>query len=69
MPRKKQYVHLPNGRIRELKCPGVPIKGAKVIPADPKRIAIANRELAKKCAQQRENDAEAVIWTKTHGCC
>ena len=46
--RPKRYIHLPNGKMREL-CPGVLIKGTKVIPADPEKIAKANRKLAKKC--------------------
>ncbi len=67
--RQKRYVHLPSGKIRVL-CPGVPIKGVKgVIPADPERINKMNRELAEKCRKQRENDAEASVWAKTHGCC
>lgn len=40
---------------------GVLIKGAKVIPATQAIIDAANRELRKKCAIQRENDAEAAI--------
>ena len=66
--RLKRYIHLPNGKMREL-CPGVPIKGAKVIPADPERIAQINRGLAEKCRKQCENDAEALAWAKTHGNC
>ena len=58
--RPKRYIHLPNGKMREL-CPGVLIKGTKVIPADPEKIAKANRKLAKKCKKQRENDAEAKV--------
>ena len=66
--RTKRYIHLPNGEIRVL-CPGVPVKRAKVVPADPEAIARTNRELAKKCQKQRENNAEALAWAKTHGCC
>ena len=44
--RPKRYIHLPNGKMREL-CPGVLIKGTKVIPADPEKIAKTNRKLAK----------------------
>jgi len=66
--RSKRYIHLPNGKMREL-CPGVPIKGAKVVPADSERITKTNRQLAEKCRKQRENDAEALAWAKTHGCC
>lgn len=66
--RQKRYIHLHDGKMREL-CPGVSIKGAKVVPADPERIAKTNRELAEKCRKQRENDAEALAWAKTHGCC
>lgn len=66
--RSQRYIHLPNGKVRKL-CPGVPIKGAKVVPADPERIARTNRQLAEKCKKQRENDAEALVWAKTHGCC
>lgn len=66
--RQKRYIHLPDGEMREL-CPGVPIKGAKVIPADSEKIAQTNRQLAEKCRKQRENDAEASVWAKTHGCC
>lgn len=66
--RPKRYIHLPNGKMREL-CPGVLIKGAKVIPADPERIAKTNRQLAENCKKQRENDAEASVWAKKHGCC
>lgn len=40
---------------------GVLIKGAKVIPTTQAIIDAANRELRKKCAIQRENDAEATI--------
>ena len=61
----KRYIHLPNGKMREL-CPGVPLKRTKVVPADPERIAKTNRQLAEKCKKQRENDAD---WAKTHGCC
>lgn len=46
---------------REKDNTGVLIKGAKVIPADQKRIEAINAELRKKCARQRENDAEATI--------
>ena len=66
--RPKRYIHLPNGKMREL-CPGVPLKRAKIVPADPERIAKTNRQLAEKCKKQRENDAEASVWAKTHGCC
>lgn len=66
--KQKRYVYLPNGKIREL-CPGVPLKRAKVVPADPERIAKTNRQLAEKCKKQRENDADASVWAKTHGCC
>ena len=41
--RPKRYIHLPNGKMREL-CPGVLIKSAKVIPADPEKIAKTNRK-------------------------
>lgn len=51
--RPKRYIHLPNGKMREL-CPGVLIKGTKVIPADPEKIAKANRKLAKKCKNRVE---------------
>ncbi len=66
--RPQRYIHLPNGKMQEL-CPGFLIKGAKVIPADPEKITKTNRKLAKKCKKQRENDAEAKVWAKTHGCC
>lgn len=46
---------------REKDNTGVLIKGAKVIPATQAIIDAANRELRKKCAIQRENDAEAAI--------
>ena len=40
----------------------------KFISIDPKHIAKINAELRKKCEKQRENDAEAEIWAKEHGC-
>lgn len=43
---------------------GVLLKGAKVIPANQARIDAANKELRKKCASQRENDAEAALASK-----
>ena len=43
---------------------GVLIKGAKVIPVNHEIIDAANCELRKKCAKQRENDAEAAIAAK-----
>ena len=46
---------------REKDNTGVLIKGAKVIPATQALIDASNRELRKKCASQRENDAEASI--------
>ena len=46
---------------REKDNTGVLIRGAKVIPANQATIDAANRELRKKCASQRENDAEATI--------
>ena len=46
---------------REKDNTGVLIKGAKVIPATQSIIDAANKELRKKCASQRENDAEATI--------
>ena len=63
--KQKRYIHDSNGQKREL-CPGVLIKGAKVIPADPERINKIDRGLAEKCRKQRENDAEALAWAKTH---
>lgn len=66
--RQKRYIHLPDGEMREL-CPGVPIKGAKVIPADPKIIAKMDAESIRKSEIQRQNDLEAMLWAKTHGCC
>ena len=40
---------------------GVLVKGGKVVPATQTIIDAANAELRKKCARQRENDAEASI--------
>lgn len=40
---------------------GVLVKGGKVVPASQTIIDAANAELRKKCARQRENDAEASI--------
>lgn len=40
---------------------GVLIKGANVVPANQKIIDKTNAELRKKCACQRENDAESQI--------
>ena len=36
----------------------------RIISSDPKRIAIINRELWKKCEEQRANDVEAEIIAK-----
>ena len=41
----------------------------KVIPSNPENIRKINAELRRKCMKQRENDAEAEIWAKDHGCC
>ena len=46
---------------REKDNTGILIKGAKVIPTTQSIIDAANKELRKKCARQRENDAEATI--------
>ena len=43
---------------------GVLIPGAKVIPANKDIIAEANAKLRKKCAKQKENDAEAAVSAK-----
>ena len=40
---------------------GVLVKGGKVVSATQTIIDEANAELRKKCARQRENDAEALI--------
>ena len=40
---------------------GVPVKNAKVIPANQEIIDAANAELRKKCASQKANDAEAAV--------
>lgn len=63
--RQRRYTIDSNGQKREL-CPGVLIKSARVIPTNPERINKINRELAEKCRKQRENDAEALAWAKTH---
>lgn len=41
----------------------------RVIPSNPESIRKINAELRRKCMKQRENDAEAEIWAKDHGCC
>ena len=43
---------------------GVLIKNGKVVPANQEIIDKANSELRKKCASQKENDAEASIVAK-----
>lgn len=66
--KQKRYVHLPNGKMREL-CPAIPIKGAKSIITDSEILAKMDNESIRKSEIQRQNDLEALLWAKTHGCC
>ena len=66
--RQKRYIHLPNGKMREL-CPGVPIEDASIIHTDSKILLEMDAESIRKSEIQRQNDLEALLWAKTHGCC